>query len=193
MDVLNLMYPEERIGAVLQSLQVPLDEMSLIPFTDGQTLIADLHGNVQGFVTENVHGGIDVTDENMNIIGTVHEQGENSLVFDSEMDQVGTIQDNVFGGTNLFNDEGELQLVSFENMFFGEDYYDSEMQYVGSSSEVNEQKLFSMEEIDSPNIDVTSDILNFSDMIQDVPLELDSLDILLLDSGEIFDIFDLFW
>ena len=187
------MYPEERIGAVLQSLQVPLDEMSLIPFTDGQTLIADLHGNVQGFVTENVHGGIDVTDENMNIIGTVHEQGGNSLVFDSEMDQVGTIQDNVFGGTNLFNDEGELQLVSFENMFFGEDYYDSEMQYVGSSSEVNEQKLFSMEEIDSPNIDVTSDILNFSDMIQDVPLELDSLDILLLDSGEIFDIFDLFW
>lgn len=188
-DLLNTMYPEKNLGTVLKSLNISLDEVSLIPFQDGKTLIADLSGNTKGFITENVHGGIDVTDANMNKIGSVHEHGGVSTVYDSNMQQVGTIQENQFGGTNLYQD-GQLELVSTENIFFGQDYYDQHMQFLGSSNEFIDKKIFAMKE--ETVLPEYPEVASFSDTLPDMSVGLDSLDILTADALELFDIFDLF-
>ncbi|MDG5786156.1 hypothetical protein QA612_01540 [Evansella sp. AB-P1] len=203
MDLLDLMYQQKNYGEVLHSLGIPLDNVNLIPFKDGQTLIADLSGKTKGFITENAHGGVDVTDQSMNMIGSTNTIQDFTFIQDSNFQQTGLLQDNVHGGANLYQSPGQVEMISTENVFFGRDYYDSNMHLMGTSKEtMNEITNFSMKESASftslNELDHSITSHQFSDHLSSFnDLSFESLGALNLDiwsveATELFDFFDLF-
>lgn len=193
MDLYDVMFPKESYGEVLHALGVQLHNLQIIPFTDGQSLLADLAGNTKGFMIENERGGIDVVDESMNVIGSTQDVADVAHVMTKEFQHVGTLRENVHGGADLFTADSQLTLMSTENLFFGRDYYSSEHELVGSSSEtIDEIMSFSMKDLPFNNMNEPLEFTQFSDYltgIADFTLEdfsLFDLDILATDPGELF-------
>lgn len=198
-DFMNYLYQQKSYGEVLHSLGVSLDDVKIIPFTDGKSLIADLSGNAKGFINENVHGGVTITDENMNMIGSTQPMPNSTFIHDQDFQQTGILYDNVHGGANLYDSTGQLEMMSTENLFYGRDYYDASFHLLGSSEEtINHVTAFSMIEDNLRDMDVSFDFNKFSDYLSATPdWTIDGLgaidfDIWAADAVELFDLFDLF-
>ena len=201
MKLEDFIYPQKSYGEVLHSLGIPLDKVKLIPFKDGQTLITDLTGSTKGFITDNVHGGLHVTDLHMNTVGSTHTVGEFTIIRDNHFQQTGILQDNVLDGAYLYDNSGQIDMMSTENLFYGRDYFDGHMHLLGSSNEIiNGVTSFSMKESFEfeSNFDFSFDTNQFSDYLISfndpsiATLDMLNSDLWSMEAADLFDLFDLF-
>ncbi|WKA53954.1 hypothetical protein [Planococcus shixiaomingii] len=137
MDFLNSVYPQQSIANVLKTNGISMDGTIVMPWAGDQLLLLDANQNAIGYVSNNLMGGITISDQHMNIQGlsAASPLGGESIMNASYNQQAFTA-DSAAGGELLYTNDFQLESMTFESPTGETAYYSSDMELLGVSGPV---------------------------------------------------------